>query len=75
LREPSKHLIENVIVFFIGEWPNNSRLIQEVAVNLGPVERSICHLHLNEVSLNKQTYRNIESSEYADISMKFDGKM
>jgi len=43
-----------MIVFFIGEWPNNSCLIEEVAMNLGSVESPVCHLHLDKVALNKQ---------------------
>ncbi len=45
------YLVEDVIVLLCGKRADDPRLVQEVAVDLGPVERSLAHLHLDEVAL------------------------
>lgn len=57
LCEPCQHLIKYVVVFFIWEWPHHPRLIQEITVDLGPVEGSIRYLHLNEMTLKEKVCR------------------
>ena len=52
LRETGQHLIENVVVFLVIERAHHPRLIQEVAVDLGPVQRPVRHLHFDEMSLS-----------------------
>ena len=45
-------LVENVIVLLSGERSDHSTLVQTVAVEPGPVQSSVTHLDLNEVTLN-----------------------
>ena len=52
--EPAQHLVEYVIVLLCGWWLNYSALIQEVAVDLCPVEGPIRDLHLNKMALEKK---------------------
>ena len=54
LCESCQHLIEYVVVFFIWKRPHHPRLIQEVTMDLGPVECSICYLHLDEMTLKEK---------------------
>lgn len=49
-----QHLVEDVVVPFAGQWTHYARLIQEVAVDLSPVQRSVRYLHLDEVTLKIQ---------------------
>ena len=45
------YLVEDVVVLLCGKRADDPGLVQEVAVDLGPVERSLAHLHLDEVAL------------------------
>ncbi len=45
------YLVEDVIVLLCGKRADDPGLVQEVAVDLGPVQRSLAHLHLDEVAL------------------------
>lgn len=50
-REAGQHLVEDVVVALAGRRPHHARLVQEVAVDLGAVQRAVRHLHLDEVAL------------------------
>lgn len=50
-RQPRQQLVEDVVVLLVGGGSDDSGLVQEVAVDLGPVERAVRHLHLDEVPL------------------------
>lgn len=51
VRQSSEHLIKNMVIFFIGKWPDDPRLIEKVAVDLGSVQSTIGHLDLDEMAL------------------------
>lgn len=50
-REPCQHLVENVVILLILDLPHHPGLVEEVAMDLGPVQGTIGHLHLDEVAL------------------------
>lgn len=50
-REPREQLVKDVVVPLRGRGSHHTRLLQEVAVDLGAVQRAVCHLHLDEVTL------------------------
>lgn len=51
-RKAGQQLVEDVVVALAGRRPHHSRLVQEVAVDLGAVQRAVRHLHLDEVTLS-----------------------
>ena len=50
LCQSGQHLIENVVVFLHGKRADDAALVQEVAVDLSPVESAVRHLDLDEVA-------------------------
>lgn len=48
--ETRQHLVEDVVVLLLGQWPDDARLVQEIAVDLGPIQSPIGYLHLYELS-------------------------
>ncbi len=44
-----------MVVLLRGEWSDDPGLVQEIAVDLGPVEGPLTNLHLDEVALEKST--------------------
>ena len=45
------YLVEDVVVLLGGDRPDHPALVEEVAVDLCPVESSVAHLNLDEVAL------------------------
>lgn len=54
-RQPGEHLVEYMIVPLAGRRAHHSSLVQEIAVDLSSVERAVGHLHLDEVTLSKES--------------------
>ena len=49
-----------MVILFLGQLADDTRLVQEVAVNLCPLESSARHLHFDKVALHQILFRNIE---------------
>ena len=47
--EAREHLVEYVVVLLHGDGRDDAALVEEVAVDLGAIERAVRHLHLDEV--------------------------
>ena len=50
-RKTGQHLVEDVVILLVRQRPNNSRLVEEIAVDFRAVKCAICHLNLDEMTL------------------------
>ena len=50
-RQSGQHLVEYVVVLLLIQRTYHARLIQKVAVDLGPVQCPVRHLHFDEMTL------------------------
>ena len=52
-RQSGQHLVEYVVILLLIQRTYHARLIQKVAVDLGPIQRPIRHLHFDKMTLKK----------------------
>jgi hypothetical protein len=50
-RQSGQHLVENVVVFLLSQRPDHAGLVQEVAVDLGPIKGTVGDLNFDEMTL------------------------
>jgi hypothetical protein len=72
ISEPGEHLVKDVVVLLLGQWVDDSGLVQEVAVDFCAVQGPVCYLHFNEMALFPRQVKSSRVSRYVNLVLMND---